>query len=107
MFVSQDACNKIAEVILRCRTLALALRGHFDIEPGADGDALQMQVFDCLKGLEELQMAANACVSVVLVAAGEKKIELIKEVHALTGAGLKEAKDLIEAAPTIVTMTTD
>ena len=37
--------------------------------------------------------------TVVLVAAGEKKIEVIKEVRALTGLGLKEAKDLVEAAP--------
>jgi large subunit ribosomal protein L7/L12 len=36
---------------------------------------------------------------VVLVAAGEKKINVIKEVRALTSLGLKEAKDLVEAAP--------
>jgi large subunit ribosomal protein L7/L12 len=37
--------------------------------------------------------------SVVLAAAGEKKIEVIKEVRAITGLGLKEAKDLVEGAP--------
>ena len=37
--------------------------------------------------------------TVVLVSAGEKKIEVIKEVRALTGLGLKEAKDLVEGAP--------
>ena len=37
--------------------------------------------------------------TVVLVAHGEKKIEVIKEVRALTGLGLKEAKDLVEGAP--------
>jgi large subunit ribosomal protein L7/L12 len=37
--------------------------------------------------------------TVVLAAHGEKKIEVIKEVRALTGLGLKEAKDLVEAAP--------
>ena len=36
---------------------------------------------------------------VVLVAAGEKKINVIKEVRAITGLGLKEAKDLVESAP--------
>ena len=36
---------------------------------------------------------------VVLAAAGDKKIEVIKEVRAITGLGLKEAKDLVEAAP--------
>ncbi|MGN6304498.1 MAG: 50S ribosomal protein L7/L12 [Mesorhizobium sp.] len=36
---------------------------------------------------------------VVLTAAGDKKIEVIKEVRAITGLGLKEAKDLVEGAP--------
>ncbi len=36
---------------------------------------------------------------VVLTAAGEKKIQVIKEVRALTSLGLKEAKDLVDAAP--------
>jgi large subunit ribosomal protein L7/L12 len=40
--------------------------------------------------------------TVVLAAAGEKKIEVIKEVRALTGLGLKEAKDLVEGAPKAV-----
>jgi large subunit ribosomal protein L7/L12 len=37
--------------------------------------------------------------NVVLASAGDKKIEVIKEVRAITGLGLKEAKDLVEAAP--------
>jgi large subunit ribosomal protein L7/L12 len=37
--------------------------------------------------------------TVVLTAAGDKKINVIKEVRAITGLGLKEAKDLVEAAP--------
>ncbi|MEB3702733.1 50S ribosomal protein L7/L12 [Candidatus Bealeia paramacronuclearis] len=37
--------------------------------------------------------------TVVLSAAGDKKIEVIKEVRAITGLGLKEAKDLVEGAP--------
>jgi large subunit ribosomal protein L7/L12 len=36
---------------------------------------------------------------VVLASAGDKKIEVIKEVRAITGLGLKEAKDLVEGAP--------
>jgi len=40
--------------------------------------------------------------TVVLTAAGDKKIEVIKEVRALTGLGLKEAKDLVEGAPKAV-----
>jgi len=37
--------------------------------------------------------------NVILTASGEKKINVIKEVRAITGLGLKEAKDLVEAAP--------
>ena len=40
--------------------------------------------------------------SVVLTSAGDKKIEVIKEVRAITGLGLKEAKDLVEGAPKVV-----
>ena len=40
--------------------------------------------------------------SVSLTAVGDKKINVIKEVRAATGLGLKEAKDLVEAAPSIV-----
>ena len=37
--------------------------------------------------------------TVVLAAAGDKRINVIKEVRAITGLGLKEAKDLVEGAP--------
>jgi large subunit ribosomal protein L7/L12 len=40
--------------------------------------------------------------TVILAAAGEKKINVIKEVRAITALGLKEAKDLVEAAPKAV-----
>ena len=40
--------------------------------------------------------------TVVLAKAGEKKIEVIKEIRAITGLGLKEAKDLVEGAPKTV-----
>ncbi len=40
--------------------------------------------------------------TVMLAAVGDKKIEVIKEVRAITGLGLKEAKDLVEAAPKAV-----
>ena len=40
--------------------------------------------------------------TVMLAAFGDKKIEVIKEVRAVTGLGLKEAKDLVEAAPKAV-----
>ena len=53
---------------------------------GAGGDA----------GAEE---EVSSEVDVILESAGDKKIQVIKEVRALTSLGLKEAKDLVEAAP--------
>jgi large subunit ribosomal protein L7/L12 len=46
-----------------------------------------------------LPLARAQQFTVILASAGEKKIEVIKEVRALTGLGLKEAKDLVEGAP--------
>ena len=43
--------------------------------------------------------AADAEVTVVLASAGANKIAVLKEVRAITGLGLKEAKDLVDAAP--------
>ena len=40
--------------------------------------------------------------NVILASAGDKKIEVIKEVRAITGLGLKEAKDLVDGAPKVV-----
>ena len=46
--------------------------------------------------------ASSDEVNVILAAFGEKKINVIKEVRAITGLGLKEAKDMVEAAPKAV-----
>ena len=43
--------------------------------------------------------AGGGVVSIELIAAGDKKIDVIKEVRAITELGLKEAKDLVEGAP--------
>src|SRR5664279_3496532 len=69
-----------------------------------------LEAADLAKMLEEKWgvSAAAAAVeektefTVVLAAVGDKKIEVIKEVRALTGLGLKEAKDLVEGAPKAV-----
>jgi large subunit ribosomal protein L7/L12 len=81
-----------------------------------------MEVMDLVKAMEEkfgvsaaapVVMAAGPAAAaapveeqteftVVLKAAGEKKVEVIKAVRAITGLGLKEAKDLVEGAPQTV-----
>jgi large subunit ribosomal protein L7/L12 len=50
----------------------------------------------------EAPAAAKTEFTVVLSVAGEKKINVIKEVRAITGLGLKEAKDLVEGAPKVL-----
>src|SRR3982750_305468 len=62
-----------------------------------------LEAADLAKMLEEKWgVSAAAAVAVAAGAAGDKKIEVIKEVRALTGLGLKEAKDLVEGAPKTV-----
>lgn len=46
--------------------------------------------------------AASSTVSVILASSGDKKIQVLKVVRELTGLGLKEAKDLVDAAPKTV-----
>jgi len=50
-------------------------------------------------GAEAAAVEEQTEFDVILVDAGDKKINVIKEVRAITGLGLKEAKDLVEAAP--------
>ena len=80
-----------------------------------------MEVMDLVKAMEDkfgvsaaapVMMAAGPVAAavveekteftVVLKAAGEKKVEVIKAIRAITGLGLKEAKDLVESAPATV-----
>src|SRR5215470_174459 len=59
-----------------------------------------LEAAELAKMLEEKWgVSAAAAVAVAIAGAGDKKIEVIKEVRALTGLGLKEAKDLVEGAP--------
>ena len=61
-----------------------------------------LEAAELAKLLEEKWAAAaeeQTEFTVILAASGDKKIEVIKEVRAITGLGLKEAKDLVEGAP--------
>ena len=50
----------------------------------------------------EVEAEEKDAFDVVLAAAGDQKINVIKEVRAITGLGLKEAKDMVEAAPKVI-----
>ncbi|NWG70991.1 MAG: 50S ribosomal protein L7/L12 [Parvularculaceae bacterium] len=90
--------NKLAEQIVGLTLLQAAelkgiLKDKYGIEPAAGAAAGAMPGAGGAAAAAEEKTEFN----VVLVDAGAKKIEVIKEVRAITGLGLKEAKDLVEA----------
>jgi ribosomal protein L7/L12 len=94
--------DKIAEAHLLARSLMLAIRGEYFMHDSEDNaSALEALALVCVNRLDEL-VVATAFVTVELTAIGDKKIEVIKHVREFTGSGLKEAKDLVEAAPKIL-----
>ena len=89
--------NKLAEelvglTLLQAAELKTILKDKYGIEPAAGAVAVAMPGAGAAAAVEE-----KTEFNVVLVDAGAKKIEVIKEVRAITGLGLKEAKDLVEA----------
>ena len=89
--------NKLAEEIvgltlLQAQELKTILKDKYGIEPAAGGAAMAAGPAAAAEAVEE-----KTEFDVILKAAGEKKINVIKEVRAITGLGLKEAKDLDEA----------
>ena len=91
--------KKLAEEIvgltlLEAQELKTILKDEYGIEPAAGGAVMMAQSGggDTGDGAEE-----QTEFTVVLVAAGAQKINVIKEVRTITGLGLKEAKDLVEA----------
>ncbi len=90
--------KKLAEQIVGLTLLEAAelkeiLKDEYGIEPAAG--AVAVAAAPGAGGGEAAEEKTEF--DVILVAAGEKKINVIKEVRAITGLGLKEAKDLVEA----------
>jgi large subunit ribosomal protein L7/L12 len=81
--------------------LAAYLKDTHGIEPAAGG-AVMMAAPGGGGGAAAPAEEAKTTFDVVLKAAGDKKIQVIKVVRAATGLGLKEAKDLVEGAPKTV-----
>jgi large subunit ribosomal protein L7/L12 len=81
--------------------LAGYLKDTYNIEPAAGG-AVMMAAPGGGGAAAAPAEEAKSTFDVVLKGAGDKKIQVIKEVRAATGLGLKEAKDLVEGAPKVV-----
>jgi large subunit ribosomal protein L7/L12 len=85
--------------LMQAKELGDYLKEEYGIEP-AGGGVVVAAGAAAGAGIGEVQAAEEkTAFNVILKAAGDKKIQVIKEVRALTGLGLKEAKDLVEGAP--------
>ncbi len=81
--------------LLEAAELKKILKDEYGIEPAAGGAVMMAGPADAAAAPAEEQTEFN----VILASAGAQKINVIKEVRAITGLGLKEAKDLVEGAP--------
>ena len=91
--------DKLAGLTLKQAVeLAAYLKDTHKIEAAAGGGVMMAGPAAAAAPVEE----AKTTFDVVLKAAGDKKINVIKEVRAATGLGLKEAKDMVEAAPKVI-----
>jgi len=84
--------------LMQAKELGDYLKEVHGIEPAAGGAVMMAGP----AGGEAAAVEEKTAFDVILKAAGDKKIQVIKEVRALTGLGLKEAKDLVEGAPKAV-----
>ena len=86
--------------LLEAQELKTILKDEYGIEPAAGGAVMMAGPAggDAGGAAEEEQTEFD----VILKSAGDKKINVIKEVRTITGLGLKEAKDLVEGAPKTV-----
>ncbi len=91
----------VALSLLQARQLSEYLKEKHGIEAAAGG-AVMMAAPGGGGGAAPAAEAEQTTFDVVLKAAGEKKIQVIKVVRAATNLGLKEAKDLVEGAPKVV-----
>ena len=87
----------VALTLMQAKELADYLKEVYGIEPAAGGAVMMAGPAQAAAPAEAAE--EKTTFNVVLTGFGDKKIQVIKEVRALTGLGLKEAKDLVEAVP--------
>lgn len=89
----------VALTLMQAKELADYLKEVHGIEPAAGGAVM---VAGPAAGGGEAAEEEKTSFNVILKEIGDKKIQVIKEVRALTGLGLKEAKDVVDGAPKAV-----
>jgi len=87
----------VALTLMQAKELADYLKEVYGIEPAAGGAVVMAG--PAAAGAPAAAVEEKTTFNVVLTGFGDKKIQVIKEVRALTGLGLKEAKDLVEGVP--------
>jgi large subunit ribosomal protein L7/L12 len=85
------------KTLMQAKELADYLKEEYGIEPAAGGAVVMAGPVAAGGGAEEA--VEKTTFNVILKAFGDKKIQVIKEVRALTGLGLKEAKELVDGVP--------
>jgi large subunit ribosomal protein L7/L12 len=83
--------------LMQAKELADYLKEEYGIEPAAGGAVVMAG--PAVAGAPAEAAPEKTTFDVVLTGFGDKKIQVIKEVRALTGLGLKEAKDLVDGVP--------
>jgi large subunit ribosomal protein L7/L12 len=87
----------VALTLMQAKELGDYLKDEYGIEPAAGAAAVMVAGAGQSAVAEKVEEKTSF--SVILKGFGDKKIQVIKEVRALTGLGLKEAKDLVEGVP--------
>jgi len=97
---NEEILNAIAEMsVMDVVELVSAMEEKFGVSAQA---AAAVAVAPAAGGGEEAGGAAQTEFDVVLSAVGDKKVNVIKAVRAITGLGLKEAKDMVDGAPSTI-----
>lgn len=96
----EEILDTIANMtVLELSELKKAFEEKFDVTAAAPMAGMMMAAPGAAGGEAAAEEEEQTEFDVILTAAGDKKIPVIKEVRALTGLGLKEAKDLVDGAP--------
>jgi large subunit ribosomal protein L7/L12 len=89
----------ISLTLMQAKELGDYLKDEYGIEPAAGGAVMMAGPAMAGQGASAEKAEEKTIFSVILKGVGDKKIQVIKEVRALTGLGLKEAKDLVDNVP--------
>jgi large subunit ribosomal protein L7/L12 len=87
----------VALTLMQAKELADYLKDEHGIEPAGGGAVMMAGPMPAAGAVEEAE--EKTTFDVILKEFGDKKIQVIKEVRALTGLGLKEAKELVDGVP--------